>query len=219
MKRDAAEVLRRTETILDVARVGLADLESEDEARRTAGLLVVVVFGRSVTFVLQGLRSAVPEGSFDEWYAPRRNVMERDKLLRFFHRMRSPVLKEGNTGTEYTVSHLSATAEAAREMAALYSDFPPETLLRISEAGFEWILADDPEVVVKSVPLPEGVELDDSIRFVKPPNRHLGQKLHDNSAAGLARLYLAYLAEMVADAKSRFGAEPRLFEGPQPPAP
>ena len=53
----------------------------------------MVVFGRSVTNVLQTLRSVDREG-FDRWYLPYRKQMEDDALLRYFYRLRSIILKE-----------------------------------------------------------------------------------------------------------------------------
>ncbi|TOC21281.1 hypothetical protein CGJ88_25700, partial [Vibrio parahaemolyticus] len=64
------EVLVRTEQTLETAKHGFDDLVSSNKTRRFTGLRNLIVFGRSVTFVLQNLRTAVGKERFDAWYEP-----------------------------------------------------------------------------------------------------------------------------------------------------
>ena len=58
-------VLNRVEETLQTAMHGLDDLLAVQCDRRMSGLRNLIVFGRSVTFVLQNLRSVVDTGDFD----------------------------------------------------------------------------------------------------------------------------------------------------------
>jgi hypothetical protein len=53
--------------------------------------LDVVVFGRSMTLVMQHLRTWDRDG-FDQWYAPWQEAMATDPLFRFFNTLRREVI-------------------------------------------------------------------------------------------------------------------------------
>jgi hypothetical protein len=65
----AADVLRKTREMLHATQRGLADLLGDDPTMRPVGIYNVAVFGRSVTLVLQNLRT-IDREKFDAWYAP-----------------------------------------------------------------------------------------------------------------------------------------------------
>jgi hypothetical protein len=91
--RESTGILRRARETLALARRGLAEVRGHP-ASRVAGLHNVVVFGRSVSFVLQTLRG-VDEARFDKWYAPWQAEMRADPLLNYFSELRTEILKEG----------------------------------------------------------------------------------------------------------------------------
>jgi hypothetical protein len=103
-----AEILRRAEETLKTARHGLDDLVNEDKSRRFTGLRNLIVFGRSFTWVLQNLRSAIPE-SFDEWYKPEQEKMVMDPLMRYFIDARNELEKQGklSVATNATIHSFS----------------------------------------------------------------------------------------------------------------
>jgi hypothetical protein len=72
-------------------------LLQEDPERRISGLRTLVTFGHATTQALQNLRSTEGD-AFDEWYAPIREAMRNDALMRFFWTLRSRILKKGTTG-------------------------------------------------------------------------------------------------------------------------
>lgn len=77
------------------ARVGEAAIpRTISDEHPTRGLRIVAVFGRSVTFVLQGLRGVYGE-AFDAWYEPRQAELAADPVAGFFKNLRNEVLKEG----------------------------------------------------------------------------------------------------------------------------
>jgi len=59
-----------------------------------SGLRNLVVFGRSVTFVLQNLRHSVGREEFDAWYEPLQAKMREDELLRYLTTLGNAILKE-----------------------------------------------------------------------------------------------------------------------------
>jgi hypothetical protein len=92
---DKEVVLRRAREALAVAQLALRD--ARDPPRRPAALRNVIVFGRSVSNIIENLRSRVER--FDEWYKPLSEEMARDPLLKFFYNLRSQILKQGDLGT------------------------------------------------------------------------------------------------------------------------
>lgn len=86
-------ILSRVDETLETAKRGLEDVLDTSRVRRMSGLRNLIVFGRSVTFVLQNLRSATVE--FDEWYAPHQHAMKSDPLMRFFVDARNKLEKQG----------------------------------------------------------------------------------------------------------------------------
>jgi hypothetical protein len=91
----AVDVLRKTREMLRTAQRGLADLLGDDPNMRPVGIYNVAVFGRSVTLVLQNLRT-IDRKKFDGWYAPYLEVLSTDPLFyRYFNDLRNEILKEG----------------------------------------------------------------------------------------------------------------------------
>src|ERR1041385_4199177 len=58
----------------------------------------VAVEGRSITNILQNLRSVVSH--FDDWYTSKVVEMANDPLLKFFYQLRTETLKRGNDGIQ-----------------------------------------------------------------------------------------------------------------------
>lgn len=81
--------------MLGLAQRGLRDMaDPELEFHRIMlGFFGVVVFGRSVTFALQHLRT-FDEQAFNDWYAPWLAEMKADPLCRFFNDLRSAILHD-----------------------------------------------------------------------------------------------------------------------------
>lgn len=204
-KRDVADVLARTRKVFETARLGLADLESADPGRRIAGWHNVIVFGRSVLFVLQTLRS-VDRAGFEEWYAPFLAEMKDDPLLMRFHALRNELEKEGraDTTTEVHVDFLDMA-----DLAPLTRNPPPgATGFFVGDAagGSGWdVRLPDGRSEKYYVQLPETVRMRASMQLHDPPALHLGRPIQDQSAAGLARLYIAYLGRAIDEAEARFG--------------
>jgi len=87
-------VLQRVDDTLETAKLGLSDLLDTSRSRRMSGLKNLIAFGRSVTFVLQNLRSVVGR-DFDAWYEPHQQSMKNDPLMRYFVEARNELEKQG----------------------------------------------------------------------------------------------------------------------------
>lgn len=87
--------IKRAEQVLETAYFGLKILKAGCPSERSAGLRNVLVFGRSVTFVIQNLRSIVGESRFNNWYAPFQDQMRADPLMRYFVEARNNLEKQG----------------------------------------------------------------------------------------------------------------------------
>src|SRR6266566_1671293 len=86
-----SQTVTRAGTMLRMVRQGLRDMQEGDQDRILLGLLGVVVFGRSMTLVMQNLRSH-DKDAFDGWYAPWQEEMKDDPLMRYFYTLRTMVI-------------------------------------------------------------------------------------------------------------------------------
>ncbi len=77
--------------MLRMAHQGLRDMQETDQDRILLGFLGVVVFGRSMTLVMQNLRRH-DEEAFNTWYAPWQEEMKVDPLMRYFCVLRTGVI-------------------------------------------------------------------------------------------------------------------------------
>lgn len=100
----AAEVdaiLQRASETLATAKHGYDDLVALDRTRRFTGLRNLIVFGRSLTWVLQNLKSHAPD--FDAWYKLEQAQMAADPLMRYFVDARNNLEKQGRLIVETTM--------------------------------------------------------------------------------------------------------------------
>lgn len=86
-----SQTVTRAGTMLRMVLQGLRDMNETDQDRILLGFLGVVVFGRSMTLVMQNLRSH-DQGAFDIWYAPWQAEMKDDPLMRYFNSLRTMVI-------------------------------------------------------------------------------------------------------------------------------
>jgi hypothetical protein len=205
MAESTKDVLHKTREMLDVAQRGLSDLIGADAARRPMGIYNVAVFGRSVTLVLQNMRS-IDRAGFDAWYAPYANEMETDPLADYFKKLRNEILKQGapSTGMSMHVEHVDSG-----EMQSLMADPPPGAKAffigdQLGGSGWEVELPDG-TINKYYVQLPESLRVKVSLHLPDPPTEHAGEVLADTSITTLCRRYLQYLERVVADAEGHFG--------------
>lgn len=194
-RRETAAVLRNARNTLSLAQLGLTDLGGDDPVRREPGFHNVLVFGRSVTWVVQNLRT-IDKAAFDNWYAPFEMEMERDPLMKYFLKLRNELEKEGRADTAASYQVPSVQSEDM-------TNPPPGALGFFMNAdGAGWrVQAPDGSIERYYVRLPGGRA---SLHPANPPTEHLGQPIADRTALGLSRLYLAYLGRFLDAAEARF---------------
>jgi hypothetical protein len=203
----AADVLRKTREMLRAAQRGLADLLGDEPTMRPIGIYNIAVFGRSVTLVLQNLRT-IDRKKFDEWYATYSKVLSTDPLFyKYFNELRNEILKEGPPDLNIEMYVPLLNDEIRDELMA---NRPPGARAffigdRLGSSGWQVVLPDGTEQKYH-VKLPPELGIRISLHLPNPPTEHLQKPLRDTSIESLTRHYVNYLSELVADAEKQFGS-------------
>jgi hypothetical protein len=207
-ERSKDDILQAVTETLRTAERGLSDfLDTGDPNGRLPGLRNLIVFGRSVTNVLQNLRTPVGP-AFDEWYSPIQEEMGKDELLKYFYRLRSEILKQGSLpigGSSVYIEHLDS-----RELQPLMRN-PPLGARgffigdQLGGSGWEVALSDG-TIEKYYVALPGDLQVTMRLHFADPPTTHGGQPLADTSIEALAEHYVEYLRRLVREGTERFKA-------------
>lgn len=172
--------------------MGLADFLGHDPNRRLPGFRNAVVFGRSVTNVLEHLRGKVD--NFDAWYKARSAALGADPGFARLYKMRSEILKEGtgNPSMSMYIEHLNTA-----DLEPLMRNPPPGAknfFVGDQSGGSGWeVDVGEGEVERYYVALPPEVRLITSY------------SLGDEEAGDLLTRYLAALDQMIREAKTHFG--------------
>lgn len=125
-------VLHRAERLLNDASRALQRMEREDPVPtirpHDRDLRDVAVYGRSVTFALQHIRTYYRD-EFNLWWAPYEQEMDGDDLMRYSNHLRNDFLKEGlpTGGDVPTTMMINIDEDQGRaEILGLHTA-PPET--------------------------------------------------------------------------------------------
>lgn len=210
-KSEIEAVLRRVEETLLTAHHGLDDLKGPNRTRRMTGLRNLIVFGRSVTWVLQNLKTPVGP-AFEAWYSEKQMEMQADPLMRYFVQARNNLEKQGRISVS-TQAHIRSfsTSDISK-----FGSPPPGAV------GF--FIADQLGGSGWEVELPDGskqkyyVELPTEVaevtqHFVDLPEA-LDPELKGKSIETLCELYLSRLDALLEQARTEFlNVEPRQRHG------
>jgi hypothetical protein len=168
-----------------------------------SGLWNLVTFGVATTQALQGLRG-VDRARFNAWYEPIEANMREDPLLKYFWNLRSQIVKKGTAGTIKT----TFTIAGSFNVDELLANPPPgaHNFVMGDEVGASYweVPQRDGSTAKYYVQLPESMKASTSLHFENPPTEHLGQPLSDTSIETLARLYIAYIRDVVQKATGEF---------------
>ena len=209
-KAEIQAIFQRVDETLQTARHGLEDLLDSGRTRRMTGLRNLIVFGRSVTFVLQNLRSLLPT-EFDQWYEPRQHALKADPLMRYFVDARNELEKQGRLNVTMNAHIKFFSAGDIRKFG------PPP-----AGAG-AFFIGDQLGGTGWEVKLPDGtvekyyVDLPPEVgtvtqHFANLPAAH-ATELQGFTVEQLSQRFLDRLAELVAEARQHF------LPPDQPPAP
>lgn len=198
-------VLSRVDETLQTARLGLDDLLDATRSRRMSGLRNLIAFGRSVTFVLQNLRSVIPD-EFDKWYEPHQQALKADPLMRYFVDARNELEKQGRLSVTTSAHIKSFSSDDIRSFGR-----PPVGATaffvgdQLGGTGWEVELADGSKQKYY-------VELPLSIGEVKQQFSNLPEAMDPNlkgaSVEVLSQKYIDRLTELVAAARKHFVGAP-----------
>lgn len=203
-RKEIELVLRRVDETLATAKHGLEDLLDSRRNRRMSGLRNLIVFGRSVTFVLQNLRSVVPE-QFDTWYVPQQEILKNDALMRYFVEARNELEKQGklSVSTSTYIQSFSSgdIGKFGRPPVGATSFFIGDQL---GGSGWEVQLADGTKEKYY-------VELPASIGEVKQHFSNFpaakAPELRGATVEELCQRYVDRLSELIASARAHFLGE------------
>lgn len=207
-ERFATELLAAAAETLETAERGLSDLL--DAGRPEAwlpGVRNLIVFGRSVTNLLQNLRTPLG-AAFDEWYGPIQTAAAGDELLKGFDRLRAEIVTAGSVPIGDSSIHMERLD--TRELASLMHNPPPGArtfFMRDHRGGSGWEVAlPDGTTEKYYVALRADVGATTRLRLENTPATHGGELLADTSVEALSQHYIEYLRRLVHDAIDRFGA-------------
>jgi hypothetical protein len=187
-------VLAKTRAQLRQADIALRDvMQDADPERRMAGIWNVVVWARSVTPVLQQLRS-VADG-FDAWYVPWRDEMASDPLLRYFYQLRNDVLKAGAQAAGISTHvHSFSSKDIPPAPPGAIGFFMGDEL---GGNGWDIQLPDGARTKIY-VSIPES-QAQTTVTLSGMPSEHLGQPVENSARTGCS-LYFAYIQRLVVEA-------------------
>lgn len=115
MSKAIEDIIQKAEDTLKTARFGYEDMISKNRARRYSGLRNLIVFGRSVTFVLQNLKTPVGDQEFDIWYKPIQDSLKANPIMKYFVDLRNEILQQGKTpGTHISVNASFSSSDMAK---------------------------------------------------------------------------------------------------------
>lgn len=145
MGRTTEEVLLSARRVLENALQGQADFLAAGD-RRLSGMYNAVTSGRSVTWVLQNLRTPVED--FDDWYSPIQKRLEEDRVARYFHELRTRMEKRGDHGRTAATIHVRHL-----DSSQLWRNAPPNTRSvfigdNLGRSGWNVLLPDGSSTVI-----------------------------------------------------------------------
>jgi hypothetical protein len=209
-KATVEQILAKAADMLNMTEQALEDLNGSDPRRRLPGLRNIAVWGRSITNVVEKLKTPLGDETFSGWYTPYREEMEGDELLKYFYQWRSKILKEGETPATTTTSYIGYLDSAG--IARLNQNAPPgttATFIGDQLGGSGWIvsLPDGTEEKVY-FELPDDMNITINLHAADPPRSHAGERLENPTLGDLAERYVAYLRRLVNDAHATFSGKP-----------
>ena len=203
------QVVARARRILDIAQLGLADLEGPDDRRKVPGLFTAVVFGVSVIDTLKTLRSRARK-AFNTWYKPFEAELGADAVCQYLAALRNTIVHEG--GAELMLTIVGPSDEEIR--AAMAAERPGEEIHEFRTwPSLAWI--SHPPTGGTLIEFYEfDYEARQTLRDL--PKEFLGRPVSDPATSSVLRLYLEYLERIVVSAEAEFGEAAAAVDATRP---
>lgn len=205
-RETVALAIKRAEQVLDTAYFGLKVLRGGAPSERSAGLRNVLVFGRSVTFVIQNLKSIVGVDRFEKWYAPYQDQMRSDPLMKYFVEARNNLEKQGRLDVSVSADIHSLNFSDIDKLEA-----PPfeatSFFIGDSDGGSGWVMdLGNGDSIKYYVNIPRSMVEVKQVFHSLPEN--IPAELKELSVDELSSIYLGKLKDLLAATKKEFAFSP-----------
>lgn len=197
--------LKRAQEVLDTAYFGLRVLKQSDPSQKSAGLRNVLVFGRSVTFVIQNLRSIVGEQRFNSWYEPIQATLRANPLMKYFVEARNNLEKQGKLDVaisgviNFNSSDLSKLEKPPFQATSFF--------MGDTNGGSGWEMdIGGGETIKYYITIPQSIARFEQVFHNLPEN--IPPELRKLSVVELCEIYLREISKLVAEAKKEFSPHP-----------
>lgn len=207
MNSNINQVLANANQQLNFIQDAIEDLEKNktDQRIRKRAWANIVIFGRSVTFVLQNLRSKVGEQEFNKWYEPIQEKMKTDELLCAFKNARNSLEKQGaiTTSTSMHIDYLDSNM--MRRMMGTPPKNAKSFFIGDTFGGSGWFV-EMPDGTEEKVYVDIGENSNFSIQvfFSENPTYHNNKKIENPTIENCSRLYYRFLKNLVQAAEEKF---------------
>ncbi len=194
--------LKRAQEVLDTAYFGLRALKQSDPSQKSAGLRNVLVFGRSVTFVIQNLRSIVGEQRFNSWYEPIQAALRADPLMKYFVEARNNLEKQGrlDVAVSGVIKNFSSSDLPKLEQPPFQAT---SFFMGDSNGGSGWEMdIGGGETIKYYITIPQSIGRFEQVFHSLPEN--IPSELRNLPVVELCEIYLSKIAKVVAEAKREF---------------
>lgn len=198
--------LKRAQEVLDTAYFGLQILKQSNSSQRSAGLRNVLVFGRSVTFVIQNLKSIVGEHRFNAWYQPIQDALRANPLMKYFVEARNNLEKQGRL--DVSVGGIVRNFSGSDLQKLEQPPFQASSFFMGDEtggSGWEMDIGDG-ETIKYYIAIPESIGQFNQVFHSLPEN--IPSELRNLPVEKLCEIYLDEMAKLVAGAKKEFSPHP-----------
>ena len=194
-------IMERVDQTYQTVKMGYADLTGPDRSRRMTGLRNFIVFGRSLTFVLQNLRSVVPV-QFEPWYAAETESMKNDPVMRYFVEARNELEKQGKLSINTLTSLNSFTVDSDMRQFGPQPEGAVSFFIGDQLGGAGWqVIQPDGTFEKYYVQLPQGVTVTQAFsNFPESKAPQLAGKTLDE----ICKLYFEKLGNLVKRAETTF---------------
>lgn len=192
------QILDNAETLFAKAVQGYRNYQHADGEKKIHGIFDVPTYGRATTRTLQQLRSI--DVGFDEWWAPRRQVLEDDPVCKYIWNLRNKILKEGegSFSNVLEIDHLNS------------SDIPQppwaDGTFISDEYGGDGFIIKGPDGEETKIYSDLGLEGVNSYQVFSDLREDFDPETYPTSSVEKSlAYYLKIIGEIVTDAKDRFG--------------
>lgn len=199
-------ILRNAKSIIQNMYYELNEMNNPRNKLKMATLMNFITHGRTVTFIVQNLKSVVP--NFDDWYTKYQDEMRSDPLMSYFKNARNEIEKEGiiraSSGIHVKSMRFPEDLAKFQTPPEEYKSYVKGFFMcdQLGGSGWEIILPDGTEMK-HYIELPED-SFTTNIALKDLPKTHLGRSIEGLTTQEICKLYVDYLRNIVILAKRQF---------------